>query len=143
MDNTSKRLWTKIWQFLITSGFGFILDFSVYTILTSVFDLRVFIANILSSIVGATFSFIVSTHKVFETRKSRIPLFFKYILYIIYQIILIIFVSVLGDRLDVTIMQNINFPLIRQYHKLFCKMLITPITMTCNFIVMRTISEKI
>ena len=143
MDDPKKSLWTKIWQFLITSGIGFILDFITYTILTRQFGFRVVTANILSSIVGATFSFLVCTHKVFETNKTRIPLYLKYVMYILYQLALIVAVSFLAEYLDTLLKQNIDIAFINENRKLICKVLITPITMTCNFLVMRAISEKV
>lgn len=143
MADSKKSLWTKIWQFLITSGIGFILDFITYTVLTQHFGFRVFTANCLSSIVGASFAFIVSTRKIFDTNKTRIPLWGKYVLYILYQLVLIFLISKLGDYLDGLLVTNIQFQLVQQYHKLICKVLITPITMTCNFLVMRAVSEKI
>ena len=143
MGDPKKSLWTKIWQFLITSGIGFILDFITYTILTQKFGFRVATANILSSIVGATFAFIVSTHKIFDTNKTRIPLYLKYVMYILYQMVLILAVSFLGEYLNTLLTQNVDIAFINQNRKLICKVLITPITMTCNFLVMKAISEKV
>lgn len=143
MKDSTRSLLNKIWKFLITSGIGFILDFITFTILSQVLGMRVLYANYLSSLVGATFAFIVSTHKIFDTNRTRIPLWAKYLMYIIYQLVLIFLVSYLGDMLDSFIVLHPDWGLIYNYHKLACKVIITPITMTCNFLVMRSLSEKI
>ena len=64
-------------------------------------------------------------------------------MYVIYQLVLIFLVSYLGDMLDSFLVLHPDWGIIYDYHKLACKVIITPITMTCNFLVMRSLSEKI
>ena len=143
MDSKAASLLKKAVKFFFTSGIGFIMDFTAYTIMTQVFEFSVMRANFLSSLIGATFVFIVSTHKIFEKSRSALPLPVKYGAYIIYQLVLIFLVSELGDFLNGLIHTHFEFELLLRYSKLVCKVLITPLTMTCNFFVMRFISERI
>lgn len=134
-----KKLIKQALNFFGISGIGWILDFIVYTILTSLFKINVDISNMLSSLVGVTFVFFVSTRKVF-INNSKINIKVKYIIYIVYQIILIFIASkimlLLKDYL-------INIDLIAKYINIIVKIIITPFTMIINFIVMKNLIEKI
>ena len=55
----------KIIKFVLTSGIGFVLDFISYFMMTQLINISVVYANFTSSIIGATFVFIVSTRKIF------------------------------------------------------------------------------
>lgn len=143
MKESTENLLRKAVRFLFTSGIGFILDFIAYTLLTQLLDFSVLKANFLSSLIGATFVFIVSTHKIFESSNSQVSIYLKYVAYILYQLLLIYLVSLLGEAINTFIIGHISFRLIVRFSKLICKVLITPITMTCNFFVMRYVSEKI
>ncbi len=142
-----KRDWSdllkKALQFFLTSGLGFLMDFAVYIILTQCLDRNVMTANCFSSLVGASFVFAVSTHRIFVKKENGLPLYIKYILYIIYQLVLIFLVSAAGEWLDSVIHYLFAAELILTYSKLICKIIITPVTMTCNFFVTRFITEKI
>ena len=134
-----KKLIKQALNFFGISGIGWILDFIVYTILTILFKINVDISNMLSSLVGVTFVFFVSTRKVF-INNSKINIKVKYIIYIVYQIILIFIASkimlLLKDYL-------INIDLIAKYINIIVKIIITPFTMIINFIVMKNLIEKI
>lgn len=134
-----KKLIKQALNFFGISGIGWILDFIVYTILTSLFKINVDISNMLSSLVGVTFVFFVSTRKVF-INNSKINIKIKYIIYIVYQIVLIFTASkimlLLKDYL-------INIDLIAKYINIIVKIIITPFTMIINFIVMKNLIEKI
>ena len=143
MKESTENLLRKAVRFLFTSGIGFILDFIAYTLLTQLLDFSVLKANFISSLIGATFVFIVSTHKIFESSNSQVSIYLKYAAYILYQLLLIYLVSLLGEAINTFIIGHISFRLIVRSSKLICKVLITPITMTCNFFVMRYVSEKI
>lgn len=82
----------QAFKFLGISGMGWILDLIVYIMLTSSFTVNVDVSNMISSFVGVTFVFLLSTRKVF-INNSRINLKIKYFVYIVYQIILISIVS--------------------------------------------------
>ena len=63
-------------RFVGLSGIGWLLDFTVYTLLsTRVSNLAA--VNMISSLVGASFVFAFSTRFVFRDN-HRIPLFWKY-----------------------------------------------------------------
>ncbi len=143
MEEKTVSLLKKAIKFFFTSGIGFIMDLTAYTIMTQVFDLSVMRANFFSSMIGSTFVFIVSTHKIFENGRSALPLPAKYGAYVIYQLLLIFLASELGDFINGLIHTHFEFELLLRYSKLVCKVLITPLTMTCNFFVMRFISERI
>ena len=85
--NVKKLDLDKIIKFVLTSGIGFLLDFISYFMMTQLINISVVYANFTSSIIGATFVFIVSTRKIFIHDNSKIPLMCKYILYIICQLL--------------------------------------------------------
>ena len=143
MSESLKELIKKAVRFFFTSGLGFLMDFSVYTLLTVKAGFGVMPANCISSLVGASFVFIVSTSRIFEKKEGGLPLPVKYALYIIYQLVLIFCVSWLGARINEGINDIFTAALILRYSKLLSKVVITPFTMVCNFIVTRTITEKI
>ena len=143
MNEAAKSLLKKALKFVFTSGIGFILDFCVYAVLTQLAGFKVMQANFISSMLGATFVFIVSTRKIFENSKKALPLPVKYGAYIAYQLVLIFAASWLGERIDVLINTYVDIWFILEYSKLASKILIVPFTITCNFFVMRFISERI
>ncbi|MCQ2514859.1 MAG: GtrA family protein [Ruminococcus sp.] len=128
-------------KFIGFSGIGWILDFSVFTVL-GLFEDNVILNNIISSWVGVTFVFIFSTKSVFQNN-SKISLKIKYLIYLFYQCILIFLVSNILAWVNGIIISNINFEIILSFSHLISKILITPITMILNFIVMKNIIEKI
>lgn len=128
-------------KFIGFSGVGWLIDTIIYIILTSVLRLNIDIANIISSLVGVSFVFIMSTRKVFEVG-SKVNIKLKYIIYIVYQLILIFTVSrvmiILKDYLI-----SFDIKLIIRYISIIVKVLITPFTIVINFIVMKYLIEKI
>ena len=136
-----KRLAAKFVQFFLISGLGWILDFSVYTVLTALFSCSVLAANYLSSLPAITFVFFVSTRKTFVCRRDGLSMRGKYVAYVVYQLVLVSLVSFLGQWL----FQQLA-PLLTMLSPAQCKLLIkvciTPITMICNFFVLRQIAEK-
>lgn len=143
MSESLKELIKKAIKFFFTSGLGFIIDFIVYTFLTLKSGFGVLPANCISSLLGASFVFIVSTSRIFKKKEDGIPLSAKYAVYIIYQLMLIFFVSWLGSHINNGICSIFKEELILHYSKLLSKVIITPFTMICNFIVTKTITEKI
>ena len=101
---------------------------------------NVIFSNILSSIPAITFVFFVSTRKIFLTHIGKFSLKQKYLIYILYQIILIVTVSIIGQML-----YNISEPLLNNKGllKIIIKLTITPITMITNFFVMKFLAEKL
>ena len=102
-----KKLIIQFFKFLLISGTGWLIDTTIYTILTVILKYNVIFSNILSSIPAITFVFFVSTRKIFLTHIGKFSLKQKYLIYILYQIILIVTVSIIGQML-----YNISEPLL-------------------------------
>lgn len=131
-------------SFLMVSGIGFILDFSIYYALTDFLEINIVYANIISAIPAVTYVFLISTRKIFATKKSNRSISDKYIIYFIYQIILLILISLLAQFLYNKFYHLAsNYLVIKNNFKIIIKCIITPITMTCNFFVMKILCEKI
>jgi len=137
-----KKIIKQAFGFIGISGIGWIIDLIVYTILTSLLEIDVNIANMFSSFMGVSFVFIVSTRKLF-INNSKINIKVKYIIYIIYQIILISIASYVMFLLKDFILDLVNIKLIIKYIDILVKIIITPFTMLINFIVMKYLIEKI
>lgn len=133
-----KSLIFQFVKFFGISGLGWCFDFSLYLIFTQAFDWPVFWANYLSSIPAVSLVFFVSTRNIFRTGKSKIPIGIKYLIYLLYQIILLSLVSILGEYLALYISKLYISKLV----KIFVKIIITPITMFINFLVMKIILER-
>ena len=128
-------------HFIGLSGIGWILDFCTYIGLGFVSENPGF-NNIVSSWVGVTFVFIFATRKVFKNN-SKIPLKCKYLIYLLYQCVLIFLVSKLLNIIDAAIVAHVQIALIQRFSAIIAKILLTPITMVLNFFVMKGIIEKI
>lgn len=128
-------------RFLGISGLGWVLDFSTFIGLGNISD-NLTLNNIISSWIGVTFVFLFATKKVFKTR-SRIPLRWKYLLYLLYQAALIFLISVLLQWLNQVIVNKIVIENITRYSSIVAKILVTPVTMVLNFLVMKGIIERI
>ena len=131
----------KMFVFFNISGIGWLIDVIIYSILVIVLNINIDLANIISSLIGVSFVFLISTKKLF-LNSSKINLKIKYILYILYQILLIYLVSktllVIKDSLGFI---NINF--IKRNIELVSKIIITPFTMLINFFVVKKLIEKL
>ena len=130
-----KKVIKQFFGFIGISGIGWIIDFIIYNILSSPFNVDISIANMISSLIGVTFVFIFSTRKIFENG-GKLSLRTKCIIYLIYQVILILCVSKLIIVVK-ELLVNIDIDLVVKYAKVLAKILITPITMTINFVVMK------
>lgn len=140
----SYKLLNQFKRFLLTSGIGWLIDFGIYSIITSFLGINILYANIISSIPAVTFVFIISTRKTFTNGDSNLSLRMKYIIYIIYQLILLLFIYNLGQYLFYILNRNLLITMIvGEYMKIFVKIIITPITMTINFLVMKFLIEKL
>lgn len=136
-----KHLLKQAISFIGLSGIGWILDFCTYTVL-GFFSRSLALNNTISSWVGVTFVFIFATRKVFE-KNSSISLKWKYLIYILYQIILIYFVSKVLNGINMFIVHNIAIGLILKFSSIISKILVTPVTMILNFFVMKGVIEKL
>lgn len=138
------KLLSQFKKFFLTSGIGWIIDFMIYSIITAFLHTNVLYANIFSSIPAVTFVFIVSTRKNFSNKSTNISLKIKYIIYIIYQMILLLFISNLGQYLfNILIKTPWLVTFLGDYIKIVVKIIITPITMISNFLFMKGLIEKL
>jgi putative flippase GtrA len=140
-DNALKRLLGQAVRFIGLSGIGWILDFSTYIVLSRICE-NLVLDNFISSWVGVTFVFIFATRKTFENN-SRIDLKWKYLIYIVYQVLLIFLVSKLLGLIDSFIVSNISLAVVTRFSAIIAKILVTPITMILNFFVMKGLIEKL
>ena len=136
-----KRLLAQAIRFVGISGVGWIFDFLTYTCLGHISE-NLILNNIISSWIGVTFVFIFATRKVFKN-KSKIALPWKYLIYILYQCVLIFFISKVLNGINIVIVSYTDIDLIVRFSYIISKILITPITMTVNFLVMRGLIEKL
>ena len=134
------NLFFKFCRFIGVSGIGWVMDFVLYTLLTGVIHLPVALSNYLSTIPAITFVFFVSTRKLFVCRPDGLTKPAKYALYVIYQLILVTCVSFLAQWLAAILPALL--PFLSSFAKLAAKILITPITMVCNFFVLKILAEK-
>ncbi|MBW9311363.1 hypothetical protein FDF23_06945 [Fusobacterium nucleatum] len=136
-----KKLFSQFIKFLFVSGIGWLIDFSLYAVLTIEFNLKIFYANIFSSIPAISYVFLVSIKKIFvKSQKNTLTIVQKYIIYFIYQLLLIFFISIVAQNLYILLGKyNLNFKLM----KIIIKVLITPVTMTINFFVIKYLAEKL
>ena len=130
----------KAIKFTFVSGIGFIIDFIIYNILILIFHINVGISNMISSLVGVTFVFFTSTKHIFENNTSNIKLKYKYLIYVVYQIVLILVASRV-----IIIFKNFfissNIMLVAKYAKILAKIFITPFTLTINYFVMKKLTK--
>lgn len=128
-------------NFFGISGIGWIIDFTIYTLLTKLFNLNINVCNMISSFVGVSFVFFMSTRKLF-INNSKINIKIKYIIYVIYQIILIVAVSNIMVLLKDNLLY-IDIYLIVKYINIITKIIVTPFTMIINFVFMKNLIEKL
>ena len=138
-----KQILKQFINFLFLSGIGWLIDFTLYLLFSNIFNLKIIYSNILSSIPAVTFVFFVSTRKIFSKNNSRISLKEKYLIYFLYQLILILLISLLAQYLYLLSLKNISMNVELKLLKIIIKILITPITMLINFIVMKFLIEKL
>jgi hypothetical protein len=112
-------------------------------VLTNVADFKVAFANILSSIPAITYVFLMSNKKIFKNVNSKLSIKVKYLIYFGYQLILLFSISLLGEFLYSQLIDIIKMPILLNNLKIVIKILITPITMTINFTVMKNLVEKL
>ena len=134
------NLISKFFRFVGISGIGWIIDFVIYTLLTEVAHFPVALSNYISTVPAITLVFFVSTRKLFICRPDGLSLRAKYVLYVVYQLLLVTGVSFLAQWLAGAL--PLLLPFLSGFAKLAAKILITPITMVCNFFVLKYLAEK-
>ena len=128
-------------RFVGLSGIGWLMDFAVYTLLSLRME-NLALVNVFSSLVGASFVFVFSTRFVFRD-SHRIPLWLKYAIYIVYQLLLIFLISKLLAWIAAGIALHAPWTVLRRLAAILSKIIVTPITMTINFFAMKTVIEKL
>ena len=136
-----KNLIRQAIKFVGLSGIGWLLDFCIYTCLGFV-STNLILNNVISSGVGVTFVFIFATRKVFQNN-SKISLRWKYVIYLVYQLLLILAASKMLGCINVFLVESISLDLIVRFASLLSKIIITPFTMFLNFVVMKGLIEKL
>lgn len=147
----------QLFRFLGVSGLGWCLDFSIYLCLTLFFGWPVFWANCAGGLPAITLVFIVSTRKIFR-QGGGLPLWAKYLLYLVYQGFLLVAASALASALTQPLCRLLakvpaSLPVLRGtaatpsngtdgLTKTLSKLIVTPATMLCNFCVMKLLSER-
>lgn len=135
------QFYVQALKFVGVSGLGWCMDFTLYTTLAWL-GVPLFVANVLGSTVGVSFVFFSSTRFIFKNQ-GPIPLYAKYIFYLIYQVALILFMSKLlvamHGLLGVYAPAFVPVSLL----PLLAKMLVTPVSMVINFIVLKGLIEKV
>lgn len=128
--------------FTIISGLGWCIDFGVFSLLSIYVSIPVAYANMLSSLPAITFVFFMATRYIFVQYDEGMKIWQKYLVYVIYQVVLVIVASFLAqyiydlrNSIEISILSDDGF-------KLFSKCAVTPITMIANFVFMKMISEK-
>ena len=140
-ESPLRQLLRQILRFLGLSGIGWLMDFTVYTLLSLRME-NLALVNVLSSLVGASFVFLFSTRFVFRD-SHRIPLGLKYAIYIVYQLLLLSLISTLLAGIAAGIALYAPWALLRKLAAVLSKIIVTPITMTVNFLVMKAVIEKL
>ena len=140
-ESKARALLRQAVRFLGLSGIVWLLDFTVYTLLSLRYE-NLVLNNVLSSLLGASFVFLFSTRVVFRN-SHRIPLWIKYAIYIVYQLVLIFLISRLLGAVNSFLLRHFTWPVVTRFSALLSKILVTPITMTVNFFVMKGVIEKL
>lgn len=137
-----KKIFFQAIKFFGISGIGWLIDMVIFTALTNL-EVNTILSNIISSLVAVTFVYFTSTKKIFINKNEKINLNKKYVVYIIYQVLMILASSTLIGLINNGIILYINYEIFLKYSKIIAKILVTPLTMICNFIFMKLLIEKI
>lgn len=136
-----KKIIIQAFSFFGLSGIGWLIDMSIYSILTY-FNVYTILANIISSFVAVTFVYLTSTKKIFVNINDSFNVKKKYIVYILYQVIIVLISSTIINFIAENLV-NFDIKLIANYAKISAKIIVTPFTMITNFIFMKFLIEKI
>ena len=140
-ESPLRQLLRQAIRFVGLSGIGWLMDFAVYTLLSLRME-NLALVNVFSSLVGASFVFAFSTRFVFRD-SHRIPLWLKYAIYIVYQLLLIFLISKLLAWIAAFIALHAPWAPLRRLAAILAKIIVTPVTMTINFFAMKTVIEKL
>lgn len=136
------NLFIQAVHFIGISGIGWLIDFTIFNIL-NFFGINVVVCNCFSSLVAVAFVFIVSTRKTFIQKEAGIPLKVKFLIYVLYQAILILVMSWILSLINEFLISWFSGTNFENLTAMISKIAVTPITMTLNFIVMKFLIERI
>ncbi len=136
-----KKILAQMVSFVGISGLGWLLDLGVYTVLSH-FWRNLELSNMISSWLGVTFVFIFATRKVFQSA-GKIPLWARYLIYLLYQAMLIYFISKALLTVNAFILNNVQIDVIKNASPVISKIVITPVTILLNFLFMKCVIEKL
>lgn len=139
-----KKILRQFLAFGGISGIGWCLDFAVYTLLNP--KLGAVYSNMISSAVGVSFVFWVSTRRTFANNIHRLSLPWKYVIYLLYQCCAITLASVAIGGIEhglQLLSAQLDIGLLLKYSYILAKILVTPFTLIINFVVMKILVEKI
>ena len=139
MKEKLKRIFKQALHFFVISGVGWIIDVCIFSIISN--WIPIIISNIISSSVSVTYVYFTSTKKIFKNN-STMNLKTKYLIYIIYQICIILLSSFIIGKIGNILITHIEIDFIYKYAKICAKILVTPFTMITNFIFMKLLIEK-
>ena len=137
-----RRLLQQGIRFIGVSGIGWLIDFGLFNLL-HLFIGPVSVCNIISSLAGVSFVFCVSTRNIFINAENGAPLKLKFIIYVVYQLILIFLISQLLSWTNGKLQGLLAETFPASYTAMIAKILVTPITMILNFFVMKVLVEKV
>lgn len=134
----------QIIPFVLTSGVGWLIDLSIYSVLATVMGFNVMYSNLISTVPAFTFVFFVSVRHIFKNNIHILAVKYKFAIYFIYQFVLVYLISVFGQWLyNVLLSFATNLGISVTTHKFVVKILITPVTIVLNFLVMKVLTEKL
>ena len=136
-----RKFFLQAFSFFGISGIGWIMDILIYSILTQN-SINTFTSNCLSSFVAITFVYLTSTKKIFINNNDTFNLKKKYVLYIVYQIIIITLSSYFIGLVSNFLLSS-EFVFFASNSKICGKIIVTPFTMVTNFLFMKFLVEKI
>ena len=125
-------------QFLVFaffSGIGWLLDFFVFSLMEKVFEFSDFWSNFVSSYVGVSFVWFGSLKAVFN-QESKGNFNFL-IIYWVYQLISILFYSMILHTAAQSIEGMLTSTLLHANSGILAKIIITPFNLLTNFLFMK------
>lgn len=136
------KLFVQAVRFICISGVGWLIDFAIFNFLHLVVE-NVAVCNWISSFVAISFVFAVSTRRTFVQKNGGINLKLKFMIYVFYQLLLILAMSALLSVINAKLQTVFSEPDLAKYSAMIAKIAVTPITMVLNFIVMKFLIERI
>lgn len=136
------KLFVQAVQFIGISGVGWLIDFAIFNFLHLAVE-NVAVCNWISSLVAISFVFAVSTRRTFVQKNGGINLKLKFMIYVFYQLLLILAMSALLSVINAKLQTVFSEPDLAKYSAMIAKIAVTPITMVLNFIVMKFLIERI